>query len=294
MADVYVSYASKDRPFVASIIERLTACGVSIFWDQSIRPGASWQQSLQVAMEAAKAILVIWTEHSVVSDWTQSEAAFGRTNSKLVPIRVGAARPPAEFRDVAWINWSGDDTDTNPLRRLLVALAEHGVATTLSDFGTLDRLQKARHPGSAAIEAATAPQDDAAIPKNRGFAFVSHVAEDLEALRECAGFLQSRKYSYWSYHESERDYQKPTVLEIEERMVDSAVVLTVLSPDWKRSEWTQRELAFARELRKPLFHLRFRNPGPTLAIAGDTFFDIETSKDDGFRRLGIELDKKGL
>lgn len=84
------------------------------------------------------------------------------------------------------------------------------------------------------------------------------------------------------------------MLEIEERMVDSAVVLTVLSPDWKRSEWTQRELAFARELRKPLFHLRFRNPGPTLAIAGDTFFDIETSKDDGFRRLGIELDKKGL
>ena len=129
---------------------------------------------------------------------------------------------------------------------------------------------------------------------NRGFAFLSHVEEDLAAVKDISNFLIGRQYSYWTYHESDRDYQKPTVLEIEERMHECAVVLTVLSPDWKRSEWTQRELAFSREVKKPLFHLRFRNPGPTLAIAGDTFFDIERDKADGFRRLGIELDKKGL
>jgi hypothetical protein len=84
------------------------------------------------------------------------------------------------------------------------------------------------------------------------------------------------------------------VLEIEERMLECSLLLTVISPDWKRSEWTQRELAFAREIKKPLFHLRFRNPGPTLAIAGDTYFDFEAGEDGAFSRLGRELDKKRL
>jgi len=52
-------------------------------------------------------------------------------------------------------------------------------------------------------------------------------------------------------------------------------------------------LAFCRELRKPLFYLRFRNPGPTLAVAGDTDFDFERDETDALRRLGLELDKKG-
>ncbi len=79
-----------------------------------------------------------------------------------------------------------------------------------------------------------------------------------------------------------------------QKVVDSALALTVISPEWKRSEWTQRELAFAREIKKPLFHLRFRSPGPTLAIAGDTYFDFERGEVDAFAKLGIELDKKGL
>ena len=77
-------------------------------------------------------------------------------------------------------------------------------------------------------------------------------------------------------------------------MIDCALMLSVISPEWKRSDWTQRELAFCRELRKPLFHLRFRNPGPTLALAGDTYFDFERDETDALHRLGLELDKKGL
>lgn len=158
--------------------------------------------------------------------------------------------------------------------RLLAILTARGVeigSRIESDFGTKE-----------------------AVSVNRGFAFFSHVEEDILIVTKISAFLKTRGYANWTYHESDRDYQKPTMLEIEERMNDCALVLTVISSDWKRSEWTQRELAFAREIRKPMFHLRFRNPGPMLAIAGDTYFDFERGEEDAFRKLGIELDKNGL
>jgi len=43
-----------------------------------------------------------------------------------------------------------------------------------------------------------------------------------------------------------------------------------------------------------LLHLRSPSPDPTLAIAGDTYFDFERGEDDAFYWLGLELDKKGL
>lgn len=98
----------------------------------------------------------------------------------------------------------------------------------------------------------------------------------------------------WTYRESERDDQNPTVLEIEERLIVCAPMLTALSPEWKRSEWTQGELAFAREIENALFHLRFCSLGPTRAIAGDTNFDFEGGAEGAFRKPGLGFDKKGL
>ena len=153
----------------------------------------------------------------------------------------------------------------------------------LRKYGVIETASKTPIGASAKVDS-----------RNRGYAFFSHVEEDIPIVSKISGFLAIRSYAYWTYHESGRAYQKPTVLEIEERMVDCALMLAVISPDWKRSDWTQRELAFAREIKKPLFHLRWRNPGPTLAIAGDTYFDFERGEDDAFRKLGPELDKKGL
>lgn len=279
MADVFVSYARQDRDRVAQMVQQLSDRGVSVFWDQSVLPGSSWTDSIKEHLESSKAIIVVWSQYSIDSDWAKSEADYALSQKKLVPVRFDSnVVPPLGHRSVAWVNLGDDiDRDVAPFERLLTALRH--LTVIVRDESGRDKQDRLA---------------DDTQPKNRGFAFISHVEEDTPIVSNISSFLKTRGYAYWTYLESDRDYQKPTVLEIEERMLECALMLTVISPDWKRSEWTQRELAFAREIKKPLFHLRFRHPGPTLAIAGDTYFDFERGETDAFTRLGIELDKKGL
>lgn len=272
MADVFISYSSRDRGRVLPLVEALQAAGVRVFWDAQIKPGEAWEVALQDGLRAAKAVIVFWSTLSVQSDWVRDEASYAFVSGKLITIKIDAeVKIPPPFVSLNHLDFSRS-ADQASFEQLFLALEQLGVTTAIPLAGSQQ----------------TAPT------KNRGFAFISHVEEDVPIVGKIPGFLKTRDYAYWTYHESDRDYQKPTVLEIEERMVECVLMLTVISPDWKRSEWTQRELAFAREVKKPLFHLRFRNPGPTLAIAGDTYFDFERGEEDAFKKLGLELDKKGL
>lgn len=274
MADVFISYARRNGDLASTLRSELDARGISVWWDGDIVPGVAWDQSIRQHLEAAKVVVVLWTPDAIPSKFVRDEAGFAVDTDRYVGVTNGA-QPPLEFRRHHHLQMGKWDTF---LPGLLRELANRGVA-----------IGKA---SSALPSNATAGPE--APKRNRGYAFISHVEEDGEPVAEVSGFLKGRGYAYWSYHDSDRDYQKPTVLEIEQRMVDSTLVLSVITPEWKFSEWTLRELAFARELRKPLFLLRFRNPGPTLALAGDTYIDFERDRPGGFRRLGVELDKKGL
>jgi TIR domain len=277
--DVFISHSREDKDFAGHLRRELERQGLGVFTDESIPAGANFQKEIQRQLASAKSVVALWSEDSLASPSVQKEAEEAKRQGKLINFAVDASYAPSKSMSATErsVIFTVGNKGSGKSAFLMKHLAELGVTVP-----------------APTNKAAGAPHAEVSKPRNKGFVFVSHVAEDVPALEEVSQFLKGRGYSYWSYHDSERDYQKPTVIEIEERMQEAVVVLTVLSPGWKRSEWTQRELAFARELRKPLFHLRFRNPGPTLAIAGDTFFDIETNKDDGFRRLGIELDKKGL
>jgi TIR domain-containing protein len=275
MADVFISYARQDGSVAAHIRSVLTAAGVSVWWDREIQPGDAWGQSIRQHLKAAKAVVVLWSQRSIQSKSVLYEASSAFHSERYLGLVVDDVQIPKKLRafqsQIAhldqrdkWIPW------------LLEELRALGVSV------------RSVHPAPGDVKAEEAPK------RNRGYAFVSHVEEDLPSVAEISSFLKGRGYAYWSYHDSDRDYQQPTLLEIEQRLTDSTLMLAVLSPEWKRSEWTLRELVFAREVRKPLFLLRFRDPGPTLAISGDTYLDFERSKDEGFRRLGIELDKKSL
>lgn len=252
----------------------LLARGISVWSEHDADPGSSIEEATASAVIAAKAVIVIWGEGATKATLVNGVATLAVALGSYVGLAIGdQQRVPKPFvgqTHFVWTLRNGAELEGY----ILSDLTNRGVEQCTSASPHSD----VRQGGQG----------------NRGYAFISHVEEDGPVVSKFSGFLKTRGYAYWTYLESDRDYQKPTVLEIEERMNDCALVLTVISPDWKRSEWTQREFAFAREVRKPMFHLRFRNPGPTLAIAGDTYFDFERGEEDAFRKLGIELDKKGL
>jgi TIR domain len=77
-------------------------------------------------------------------------------------------------------------------------------------------------------------------------------------------------------------------------VIDDAGTLSVVSPDWKKSPRALQELHFSNEVGTPVFLLRLRNPGPTLALAGLTFIDFTEAPSSGFQKLASEMQAVGL
>jgi hypothetical protein len=75
---------------------------------------------------------------------------------------------------------------------------------------------------------------------------------------------------------------------------DAAATLSVLSEDWKRSTWAVKEYFFSDEVGTPVFLLKAKAIGPTLAITGIPYIDFTQSIKAGFEKLDLELNKKGL
>ncbi|MFK7957328.1 MAG: toll/interleukin-1 receptor domain-containing protein [Lysobacterales bacterium] len=111
MADVFVSYSSKDRQWVQSLTEALREVGLTIWWDRNLSPGNRFTNEMEAELEAASAVVVVWSQASVKSMWVADEASVGRDKGNLVPIAMEPVLPGMGFRQLHAIDfqrWRGD------------------------------------------------------------------------------------------------------------------------------------------------------------------------------------------
>lgn len=104
--DVFVSYASDDRPLVRSMVEALEASGLAVWWDRSIGTGSAFDREIESALDSARCVLVLWSPSSIKSDWVRAEAYEGLNRGVLVPVTHDGARPPLAFRQTQSIQLS--------------------------------------------------------------------------------------------------------------------------------------------------------------------------------------------
>lgn len=134
------------------------------------------------------------------------------------------------------------------------------------------------------------PTDDcpafaASQSRDEDYVFISYASEDAEFVARLCRFLQRRSLPYWDYRRSDRKYQAPLSLEIEEAIGRASAVFAVLSEDWKKSRWAMREYFFAEDAGIPIFLLKVEPLCPTLAIAGMPYIDFTEDEAAGFGLL---------
>ena len=100
MADVFVSYARADKARVAPLVAAIEARGWSVWWDPAIVPGREFDDEIEVEINAAKAVLVVWTPTSVASRWVRGEARDAADRNVLVPVRFDNAHLPMDVRAI--------------------------------------------------------------------------------------------------------------------------------------------------------------------------------------------------
>jgi adenylate cyclase len=132
MADVFISYARADKARVVPLVAAIEGKGWTVWWDPEISPGQEFDDQIDAEIDAAKAVLVVWTPTSVVSRWVRGEAREAAECGKLVPVRFDEARLPMDVRAIHTTDldgWGGDIASAPVqefLRALAAMIARHG------------------------------------------------------------------------------------------------------------------------------------------------------------------------
>ena len=267
---LYISYSHHDKLIVDQFVTALSSRGLPVWQDISeIAPGDNWQEAIESGIKSASALLYFISANSTKSEWMQREIeAFIRRDLPIIPVMiddVGLKGVPPALRSIQWLDLkTGIDHAADSIVKLLS-----------------EDIQ---------IEAPFEKPEQ----KSKGYVFLNYAEEDFDFVIKLREFLKHRKYAYWDYVESKRDYHGQLFLELESAILDSTAVLSVLSEDWKRSKWTVREYVFSEEVRVPIFLLKAKPMGPTLAIAGTPYIDFISSSKRGFDELDRALDRRKL
>lgn len=88
MADVFLSYSSRDRAAAERVQEALTVRGIDVFWDQATPPGQDWDTWIRSKLANCKVAIVLWSRDSVKSDNVRHEALVARKAKKLLPAMI--------------------------------------------------------------------------------------------------------------------------------------------------------------------------------------------------------------
>jgi len=87
MADIFISYSMPDRGKAVMLAAYLESEGWSVWWDNNLAAGDAFRDDIARELTAARAVIVIWTQASVKSDFVRAEAGRAKADGKLIPVK---------------------------------------------------------------------------------------------------------------------------------------------------------------------------------------------------------------
>jgi hypothetical protein len=126
--DIFLSYARHDRNIARMFATAIRDEGFSVWWDASLHSGETFDEVIEQNLREAKAVVVLWSQHSVASRWVRAEATQADRRNKLAPAIIEPCDRPIIFElthaaDLS--DWAGDVADPHwrafmgDLRRLV-------------------------------------------------------------------------------------------------------------------------------------------------------------------------------
>ena len=116
MSDVFLSYKREDEARVGVLRHALERGGLDVWWDRDIPGGEQWRPRILSQLEAAKCVIVVWSEASAGedADFVRDEAARAKQRGTLLPVRIDDVVPPLGFGEqqaLDLVAWNGDEAD---------------------------------------------------------------------------------------------------------------------------------------------------------------------------------------
>lgn len=105
--DIFVSYRRADRELVASVVRRLEARGVGVWYDADIEGGADWRETIVEALTHSDMLAIFFSEECNNSRQLKKELAVADSLAKpVVPILIENTQPRGAYLyELADRNW---------------------------------------------------------------------------------------------------------------------------------------------------------------------------------------------
>jgi hypothetical protein len=114
MPDIFISYAHEDRTRVKELARALEGFGWEVWWDERIRAGDQFDRSIEQILPQSICVVVLWSSHSVESDFVRSEARWAKKNGRLIPVFIDRVDIPIEFsayQTLDLVDWPSDGSE---------------------------------------------------------------------------------------------------------------------------------------------------------------------------------------
>jgi TIR domain len=225
VADIYLSYKREDRTLAEPFSRALSEMGYSVDFDIDLASGARFDQEIERRVRDAKCIVVLWTAHSVTSDWVMSEAHYGKSANKLIPVRLDDTRLPLGFSQIQTVDlkgWRGDTRDSEFVQFINAVKRVVGAATKSDDMPT-------------ASERPPAPGERLKTDRNQPYCrplrtlgksiFIAHTTGDKPRIAPIVSILVHSGYSIW--------IDKPHLLKLDAKTTKKLRGIEYIGGDWK-------------------------------------------------------------
>ena len=105
--DIFISYRRSDRELVASVVRRLEARGVGVWYDADIDGGADWRETIVEALTNSDMLAIFFSEECNSSRQLKKELAVADALAKpVVPILIENTQPRGAYLyELADRNW---------------------------------------------------------------------------------------------------------------------------------------------------------------------------------------------
>ena len=126
MTEIFISYARSTETQAVAVAAALGALGYGVWRDDELPAHRAYADVIRERLQAAKAVVVIWSSEAANSEWVRSEAERARADHKLVQLTVDGAELPMPFDQIqcADLNgWSGAP-EAAGWRKVVASVAE--------------------------------------------------------------------------------------------------------------------------------------------------------------------------
>lgn len=97
--NVFISYAHVNKSEVKDVINKLTAADISVWFDEFIRPGSDWDESIEGAIKNSDIVLVFLSKAAVESKNVKQEYSFAIDEKKtIIPVFLESLEAPFRLR----------------------------------------------------------------------------------------------------------------------------------------------------------------------------------------------------